>query len=104
MKMNNHTALAMLVVTELSVELIADVIEQTLGSFPWMRWYMSLQHYHVPEVVFCYTMMGTIIAAMVMLEPKLIEDFMLSVWKKLKALSSKYYSWYRSKRKQKTTV
>ncbi|MBS9781912.1 MAG: hypothetical protein KGV56_05390 [Gammaproteobacteria bacterium] len=104
MNINNHTALAMLVVTELSVELIADVIEKTLGNLPWMHWYMNLHYYRIPEIIFCYAMMGTIIAAMVMLEPKLIEDFMLSVWKKLKALSSKYYSWYRSKRKQKTTV
>lgn len=82
MKLNNHTAIALLVVIELSVELIADTIEQTLSHLPWLYWWEAAHNYYVYDYVFCMTLMSIIITAIVLLDPKTIEYIAKGIWRK----------------------
>ncbi len=100
MQLNNKTAIALLVVIELLVEFIADSVERTLSSLPWMQWYAHAQQYQIPDVLICYTMIAIMITAIAMLEPKAIDDAILSIWK----LTKKYWLKLRFKRKRETTL
>lgn len=99
MQLNNQTAIALLVVIELSVEFIADTVEQTLGSLPWMTWWRVAQSYYVPDFVICLTMMAIIITAIVMLEPQTIDNSVKAIWRKIR-----YYRAKRERLKRKTVV
>lgn len=83
MQLSNQTAIALLVVIELSVELIADTVEQLLGQLPWITWWSTAQSYHIPDIVICLTMMGVIIAAIALIDPKPIDDFVKTIWQKI---------------------
>lgn len=84
MRLNNHTAIALLVVVELSVELIADTVEQVLAQLPWKSWWVVAQGYYVPDFAICMTMMGIILAAIALLELQNIEDAIKSLWRKFR--------------------
>lgn len=86
MQLNNQTAIAFLVLVEMSVEFIADTVESALARLPWPSWWLTAQNYHVPDIAICFTMMGMIIAAIGLLEPKIFEDFAKSLWRKSLAL------------------
>lgn len=83
MQLSNQTAIALLVVIELSVEFIADTVEQLLGQLPWITWWSTAQSYHIPDIVICLTMMGIIIAAIALIDPKPIDDFVKTIWQKI---------------------
>lgn len=104
MPMNNQTAIALLVATELVVEFIADTVEYGLKY--------GLGHLHwqnappVFDIVFCTGMMLSIVVAIALLDPKSIDHNVLAVAKtvakKLKGYATALKS--RIKRKPKSTV
>lgn len=99
MQLNNKTAIALLVVTELCVEFIADAVENTLGHLPWMAWWRVAQSYYVPDFVICLTMIAIIITAIVMLEAQTIDNSVKAIWRKTRCYRAK-----RKRLKRKTVV
>lgn len=95
MQLNNINYLSLLVALELSVELSADYLQKGIQLIP-----VPVVKKTVTDGLICITLMTTIVALMLIIEPKAVENTVLAVVKQSKKILLKL----RIKRKPKTTV
>lgn len=95
MKLNNFSAICLLVGLELAVELTANYLQKGIEIMPY-----PIIRRTVADGLICMTMMTVIIALMLIIEPKLVERFMLAIYQQLRKTLKKC----RAMRKSKTTL
>lgn len=77
MQWDNRQAILLLIALELSLELSADIIREQAANLPW-----PMLSQPVADGLICMVLMSLIVTAIALLEPRVIEQILISLWNK----------------------